>query len=143
MTEGQGRWATEVLNPMAHVHAGAPSLAVNTGGIRRPRSQVLLSVRWARVGRSLPAWSSSSLAASIQALASSLLVRRLAEVGFLARSSGTVSSTLVVGLHLCNLCVRAFRAGESVTGAQRGFAARTSTSLATLTLSAIPFALSK
>ena len=28
---------------MAHVHAGAPSLAVNTGGIRRPRSQVLPS----------------------------------------------------------------------------------------------------
>ena len=43
LTEGQGRWATEVLNPMAHVHAGAPSLAVNTGGIRRPRSQVLPS----------------------------------------------------------------------------------------------------
>ena len=41
LTEGQGRWATEVLNPMAHVHAGAPSLAVNTGGIWRPRSQVL------------------------------------------------------------------------------------------------------
>ena len=43
LTEGQGRWATEVLNPMAHVHAGAPSLAVNTGGIRRPRSQGLPS----------------------------------------------------------------------------------------------------
>ena len=41
LTEGQGRWVTEVLNPMAHVHAGAPSLAVNTGGIRRPRSQGL------------------------------------------------------------------------------------------------------
>ena len=47
LTEGQGRWATEVLNPMAHVHAGAPSLAVNTGGIRRPRSQVL---PWRAVG---------------------------------------------------------------------------------------------
>ena len=43
LTEGQGRWATKVLNPMAHVHAGAPSLAVNTGGIRRPRSQGLPS----------------------------------------------------------------------------------------------------
>ena len=82
LTEGQGRWATEVLNPMAHVHAGAPSLAVNTGGIRRPRSQVLPSMRWARVGRSCSGLGlSSSSAASIQALASSLVGRRLAEVG--------------------------------------------------------------
>ena len=49
LTEGQGNGQLE-LNTMAEqVHAGAPSLAVNTGGIRRPRSQVLLSVQWARV----------------------------------------------------------------------------------------------
>ena len=65
LTEGQGRWATEVLNPMAHVHAGAPSLAVNTGGIRRPRSQGPLSVRRARVRGLANSRSSPMSAASI------------------------------------------------------------------------------
>ena len=43
LTEGQGTWVTEVKPNGKQVHAGAPSLAVNTGGVRRPRSQVLPS----------------------------------------------------------------------------------------------------
>ena len=118
LTEGQGRWATEVLNPMAHVHAGAPSLAVNTGGIRRPRSQVLpsravgsrrqvlaqLGLRRRRRRRS------SASFVSVEQTASRCWLPGLRER--FRRHSLLVSA--------CGICVqRAFRAGESVTGAQR------------------------